>query len=136
MNALKWAGAPVTLKKHHKRLSDLCKVQDGFGSSIQCISLALSHIKKTYFSFRYSDRLTLKSLDAHLKGGGSVIVVHPNEIGLHVSLIINQTETGFLAVNAIAGKTIAEIPRNQVRLWVRSGANAAWFIAKIGTANK
>ena len=92
LNLLKWLGMRVTVREHHGHLCWMCNLIDGFGSSDSDLTRALSHLRRNNFSFKYRRKPKLKTILSHLKNGGAVILVYPNEVGLHACFIPSQNK--------------------------------------------
>jgi hypothetical protein len=80
LNALKWAGVPVTEKKDLKRISKLCKCVAGRGTPKRATTIALRKSKGIILSKKVK-KPTLKVLDEWIDNGGAVLLRYTWKLG-------------------------------------------------------
>lgn len=133
-NLIRWAGGKINVTPGLSRLGQMClPLGPEFGASAPDITTTLSHVKRGLFSFSYRKRPTLLQIEEHLKCGGAIYVIHPNEVGLHASLLIGVSKDGrsFGGVNTYEGEANSKIQRKVVRSWARYSNTVAWFVTRI-----
>lgn len=73
LNALKWAGVPVTVKHDLPRICRLCYCVDG-GVNYREMDDALRKVGRGHFTIRRVNQPKLHEIEDHLKAGGAIIL--------------------------------------------------------------
>ena len=102
LNALKWAGIPVTEKRHLNIIRDLTDADVGRGVWPWDLDDALMIVPGVRVKKRIeSPRLAV--LDKHIDGGGAAVVLYlfrdKKEIEGHYTLCIGRTKKYYIVVN-------------------------------------
>ncbi len=105
---------------------------DDFGTSEFSLNRSLISLRKGRFHFRYRKKPKLSELETHLIRGGSALLIHLNEQGLHVSFIpeMDKRTKTFTVVNGVLGKTVSAVSRKTIKLWLHQGAPVYWLVTR------
>ena len=118
INALKWAGVPVTYRTHFRRIKRLCRTTQDWGTRREDMSKALARYG---LALRYEVRslVTLQEMEKHLLSGSALILEYWFREGEkydgHYVFIYHNDDHGFMVVNDMTSGQAAQ-PRTRKEL--------------------
>lgn len=140
INALKWAGLPLTYKSDFKEIKTRCKTTADWGTTPHNISKVLSQYDE--LSFEIKQLITLKDIEEHLLSGGAVILEYwfkdETLYDGHYVFIYEREGNDFVVVNHMSdGSAVQVCSRQNLKSMLRckkyryTGSPSAWLIRKV-----
>ncbi len=140
INALKWAGFPLSYQKHFRKIKKKCKTTRSWGTLVDRISVALDWYVGQ-IEYEREQLVTYRRLLRHLKQGGSAILEYwfkednGTWDGHYVFIFMEDGE--FVVTNPLEGGTKEVVSADYIKAALRcrkyrvTGSPSAWLIRKV-----
>ena len=145
INALKWAGLPLSYRKHYKKIKKKCKTDKGWGTYTHNITKTLGGFKEIWFET--VPLITYRQLKDHLMNGGAAILEYwyredDGSYDGHYAFVYMTHDLEFVVVNDMWTETVKRVEPNYIKEKLRcrkyrsTGSPSAWLIRKVNEDEK